>query len=136
MFSLWLFLAFAGFAIALGSLAALQHYENHTGLSVTRNPFDGTHVSCRTSETMPALACSWAQCLSVRAGWALESNYPLLPSGRVFRLDWYIVMQQFVTNMFILVALCSRVIPQVTSPCMHHHASAVPVLLACMHIQK
>ena len=36
-FVFWLFLAYAGFSIALGSLSALQHYENHSGLS------DGTN---------------------------------------------------------------------------------------------
>lgn len=33
IFSLWLFLAFVGFAIAMSSLSALQHYENKTGIS-------------------------------------------------------------------------------------------------------
>ena len=32
-FSFWLFIAFAGWAISLGSLSALQHYENRSGLS-------------------------------------------------------------------------------------------------------
>lgn len=32
-FSFWVFMGFAGFAITLGSLSALQHYENKTGLS-------------------------------------------------------------------------------------------------------
>ena len=32
-FAIWLFLAYAGWAIALGSLSALQHYENNSGLS-------------------------------------------------------------------------------------------------------
>ena len=36
-FAFWLFMAYAGWAIALGSLSALQHYENHSGLS------DGTN---------------------------------------------------------------------------------------------
>jgi hypothetical protein len=33
IFSLWLFLSFAGFAIFMSSLSALQHYENETGIS-------------------------------------------------------------------------------------------------------
>jgi hypothetical protein len=33
IFSIWLFMAFAGFAIFLSSLSALQHYENETGIS-------------------------------------------------------------------------------------------------------
>lgn len=33
IFSIWLFLAFSGFAIAMSSLSALQHYENETGIS-------------------------------------------------------------------------------------------------------
>lgn len=32
-FCFWLFIAFAGWAITLGSLSALQHYENKSGLS-------------------------------------------------------------------------------------------------------
>lgn len=42
IFSFWIFMSFAGFAIAMSSMSALQHYENKTGIS------DGEtlHIHC------------------------------------------------------------------------------------------
>ncbi len=67
----------------------------------------------------------------MHAGWAIKANFPLLNSGRVFRLDWYIVMQQFVTTMMVLLALFSRVIPQVGPPGMT--CMLVSLVCLCRH---
>ena len=58
------------------------------------------------------------------AGWAIKSNYPNLNSGRVFRLDWFILFLQFVTISFISLASISKLIPTVR---------AALLLLECMH---
>jgi hypothetical protein len=47
------------------------------------------------------------------AGWAIKANFPNLNSGRVFRLDWFIVFLEFVTISLISLASISKLIPQV-----------------------
>ncbi|BDA49382.1 hypothetical protein COCOBI_13-4940 [Coccomyxa sp. Obi] len=82
IFSFWIFISFAGWAIAMSSMSALQHYENKTGIS------DGAN------------------------GWAIKANFPNLNSGRVFRLDWWIVFYQFIVSMLVVLATLSRVLAQ------------------------
>ncbi|KAK9918602.1 hypothetical protein WJX75_005254 [Coccomyxa subellipsoidea] len=82
IYSFWIFISFAGWAIALGSMSALQHYENKTGIS------DGPN------------------------GWAIKANFPNLNSGRVFRLDWWNVFYQFIVSMLVVIATLSKVLPQ------------------------
>ncbi len=48
-------------------------------------------------------------------GWAIKSNYPALNSGRVFRLDWFVVFYQLVLSFLVVIATVSRVLPQVLS---------------------
>lgn len=49
-------------------------------------------------------------------GWAIKSNFAGLNSGRVFRLDWFIIFYQLVVSMLIVIATVSRVLPQVLAP--------------------
>ncbi len=49
-------------------------------------------------------------------GWAIKSNFPNLNSGRVFRLDWWIVFYQFIVSMLVVLATLSRVLAQVLPP--------------------
>ena len=46
-------------------------------------------------------------------GWAIKANFPALNSGRVFRLDWFDLFSNFIVYMLIVVALFTKVIPQV-----------------------
>ena len=47
------------------------------------------------------------------SGWAIKANFPALNSGRVFRLDWFDLFANFIVYMLIVVALFTKVIPQV-----------------------
>ena len=47
------------------------------------------------------------------SGWAIKANFPALNSGRVFRLDWFDLFSNFIVYMLIVVALFTKVIPQV-----------------------
>ena len=69
--------------------------------------------ACTPSTALDIFRCE-AIVRHMCAGWAIYANFPLLDSGRVFRLDWFIVFQRWNT---MLAA---------GDPHAHHHRLPVP----------
>ena len=58
------------------------------------------------------------RCFAGPDGWAVPANYPELANGEILRLDWFILLFQFITAVIVSIVASLGAIPQVMSQCL------------------